>query len=113
MTDPKRIVADGYDRLGDAYCTWFDPTAGPVRSRLLSEISSNVPGGTDLLELGCGPGIDAMTLVEDRRYRGVDISDVMVGLARRRVPSGTFLRADLASVAFRPESFDAVVSLHV
>jgi trans-aconitate methyltransferase len=37
----------------------------------------------------------------------------MISLARGRVPSGTFQQGDLATVAFPPGSFDAVVSFYV
>jgi len=112
MGDPKRIVAEGYDRIGDDLRPRFDETAGQVRGWFLSEILQRVPEGSDLLELGCGAGVDAIELADGRRYTGVDLSGVMISLARGRVPSGTFVRGDLASVAFPKVSFDAVVSLY-
>jgi SAM-dependent methyltransferase len=36
----------------------------------------------------------------------------MVRLARRNAPRAVFLRADMASVAFRPASFDGVVAFY-
>jgi ubiquinone/menaquinone biosynthesis C-methylase UbiE len=113
MSDPKRIVAEGYDRIGDRLRPWFDATAGPVREWFLAAIQERVPEGSDVLELGCGAGVDAIELAEGRRYTGVDLSEWMISLARRRVPSGTFVQGDLATVAFPPASFDAVVSLYV
>jgi SAM-dependent methyltransferase len=113
MTDPKRIVAEGYDRIGDDLRPWFDETAGQVRRWFLSEILQRVPEGSDVLELGCGAGVDAIELAEGRRYTGVDLSEAVISLARGRVPSGTFVHGDLASVAFPQASFDAVVSLYV
>jgi SAM-dependent methyltransferase len=113
MNDPKRIVAEGYDRIGDDLRPWFDETAGQVRGWFLSEILQRVPESSHVLELGCGAGVDAIELAEGRRYTGLDLSEVMISLARGRVPSGTFMRGDLASVAFPQASFDAVVSLYV
>ena len=113
MNDPKRIVTEGYDRLGERYREWFDSTASGVRGWFLSEVLARVPVGADVLELGCGPGIDATVLSDGRRYIGVDLSGTMLSLARERVPAGTFVQGDLASIKFPPESSDAVVSLYV
>jgi len=111
--DPKRIVAEGYDRIGDRLRPWFDASAGDVRAWFLSEVQARVPADADLLELGCGAGVDAIELARGRRYTGVDLSDVMISLARGRVPSGTFVRGDLAAIEFPAASFDAVVSFYV
>jgi ubiquinone/menaquinone biosynthesis C-methylase UbiE len=102
MNDPKRIVAQGYDRIGDRLRPWFDTTAGEARTWFLSEIWSRVPDASDVLELGCGAGVDAMELARGRRYTGVDLSEVMISLARERVPSGTFVKGDLTSIHFLP-----------
>jgi len=111
--DPKRIVREGYDRLGEGYRSWSDAEGGAVRRWFLDEIGSRLRPGDRVLELGCGPGVDAVELARGRRYTGVDLSPVMVEAARRRVPDGTFLVGDLSSVVFPPGSFDAVVALYV
>lgn len=49
-------------------------------------------------------------LAEHYDVVGIDISDVQIARARKLVPSGTFLRADMTAVEFEPRSFDAVVS---
>lgn len=54
--NPKRIVADGYDRLGSAFHAWV-PESGPeVRSWFLGEVLVRVGEGSGVLELGCGRG---------------------------------------------------------
>jgi len=111
--DAKRIVRDGYDRLGDAYRSWSDEEGGAVRRWFLDEIGSRLGAGDRVLELGCGPGVDAVELARDRSYTGVDLSPVMVETARRRVPEGTFLVGDLTAVSLPPASFDAVAALYV
>jgi SAM-dependent methyltransferase len=112
MDDPKQIVASGYDRIGAAYRPWSDAGGSGVRRKFLSETLARIPPGSDVLELGCGAGIDAGALGEHRRYTGVDLSPVMLSLARERVPSGAFLRHDLTSLELPEGSFDAVVALY-
>ena len=112
MDDPKRIVAAGYDSIAETYRDWAEADAWP-RLEWLALLEAELPDGSAVLELGCGAGIDAIELAEGRRYTGVDLSETMISLARGRVPSGTFVRGDLASVAFPQAAFDAVVSLYV
>jgi len=111
MNDPKRIVREGYDTVGDAYRP--ASAASSTRAWFLGETLARIPVGADVLELGCGPGWDAIALAESRTYTGVDVSTTMLALARERVPSGAFLEADLTSLELPEESFDAVVSLYV
>ena len=108
--DPKGIVRDGYDRLGDAYRV---ETAGGIRRRFLDEALARIAPGADVLELGCGPGIDAVELAAGRRYTGVDISSTMIARAAERVPGAKLIHADLTTLGLEPSSFDAVVSLYV
>jgi SAM-dependent methyltransferase len=108
--DPKGIVRAGYDRLGERYRT--EPNDG-IRRWFLDEVLARVPVGSDVLELGCGAGFDAVELADRRRYTGVDISPAMIAAAARRVPDATLIRADLTTVELEPSSFDAVVSLYV
>lgn len=66
----------------------------------------------DVLDLGCGAGVPiATTLAARHRVTGVDISQAMVDLARRNVPAGDFICADVASIDFNQSSFDAVVAI--
>jgi ubiquinone/menaquinone biosynthesis C-methylase UbiE len=74
--------------------------------------------GDLVLDVGCGTG--ATTLAAARlvgvegRCVGVDISETMLTLARRRAElehsSATFICADAQTHAFEPASFDAIIS---
>src|SRR5207249_7625335 len=90
-----------------------DAGTGEVRRWFLDEIGSRIEPGDRVLELGCGPGVDAIELASERRYTGVDISPVMLDAARSRVPDGTFLVGDLMTTELPPASFDAVDALYV
>jgi cyclopropane fatty-acyl-phospholipid synthase-like methyltransferase len=111
--DPKRVVAEGYDRLGPAYSAWDAENSPEVRSWFLGEVLARLSEGSDVLELGCGSGPAAAVLSAGRRYVGVDLSRVQLSIARRRVPHATFVRGDFTSMDFRSASFDGVVAFYV
>jgi ubiquinone/menaquinone biosynthesis C-methylase UbiE len=111
LTDPKRIVASGYDAIAERYNEWadsFDTPQGTWMQRLLERI----PPGSDVLDLGCGGGRrGAQAVARVHSYTGVDLSAAQLGLAQARIPDGRFILADATSVVFDAESFDAVMSL--
>jgi cyclopropane fatty-acyl-phospholipid synthase-like methyltransferase len=110
--DPKRIVEQGYDRLGWRYREWVATNAPDVRAWFLGQVLGRMPHGANVLELGCGGGVEAALLAADRQYTGIDLSAVQLGFARQRVPQGMFVRGDFTQVALRRGYFDAVVSLY-
>ena len=110
--DAKRITADGYDRMGEAFAAWNDALPLEGRRWFLGEVLARLPEGSFVLELGCGPGTDAPALSDGRRYVGVDLSTGQLAIARRRVPGATFVVADLTRTAFRPATFDGVVAFY-
>ena len=109
--DPTRIIQRGYDDLDDTYRRWVERRGG-YRSTFLARTLEAVPQGADVLEIGCGPGTDAAALAEGRRYVGIDLSEVQLAHARVVAPAGRFLHGDVLDAAFRPASFDAVVSFY-
>lgn len=111
--DPSRVVQEGYDRLDGTYRDWVARMTNGPRAAFLARVLELVPPGADVLELGCGPGTDALALAEGRRYTGIDLSSVQLSHARAAVPEGTFLHADLFEVDLPPASFDAVVAFYV
>jgi SAM-dependent methyltransferase len=79
--DPKRVVADGYDRMGQAFSAWNSERSPEARRWFLGEVLSRLGYGSDVLELGCGPGTDAEELSAGRRYLGNDGRDLSNGSA--------------------------------
>lgn len=85
----------------------FHSVAFPILERIWLH---RVPEEGRILDVCCGTGYLA-GLLTDRGFRvsGVDISENMIGYARRNVPGAEFLAADIAVV--RPRgTFDAAVS---
>lgn len=62
----------------------------------------------NVLEIGCGNGRDAEEIVKyTNNYLGIDISEKLVELARRKVANGNFEVADIEGYKF-PEGLDIV-----
>ena len=109
--DPKALVRSGYDRISEAYRADTFEIHGTWYATALAALEEHVRPGGRVLDLGCGCGVPvARHLAERFDVMGVDMSDHQIERARRLVPSATFIRADMTSVVFPDDVFDAVVS---
>lgn len=111
--DPKRMVREGYDRLGDRLGALGSEASRRTRARYLGELLETLPTDGRLLELGCGTGVRSTPELAARfRLVGIDISPVSLATAKRNLPNSDFVCADMAALGFRPESFDAVAAFY-
>jgi SAM-dependent methyltransferase len=111
-SDAREVVAQGYDRVAQAYAQLENKAPWP-RMRWLKKVLHRLPPGSAVLDLGCGSGDPAdVEIAKAHAVTGVDISQAQIALARENVPSGHFLQADLGSVTFPEASFDAVISFY-
>lgn len=108
----KTLVARGYDVVSERYLEWS--SGSPVRLRQLDKLLALLPReGARVLELGCGAGVPATRkLAERHRVTAVDVSGEQILRAGSLVPTAEFICADMMSIAFSPESFDAVVAFY-
>ena len=106
-------MARGYDEVAERYLDWSPLQPSAARLTYLQRARDVIPAGARVLELGCGAGVPmTAALAESREVTGVDISATQIALARRNVPAATFLQADMTTLSFDPESFDAVVAFY-
>jgi SAM-dependent methyltransferase len=113
VTDPREVVARGYDQVAERYLEWSGLRPSPVRLRYLDLALERIPAGARVLELGCGAGLPmTAALAGSRDVTGIDISARQIELARANVPNATFLQADMTTLAFEPATFDAVVAFY-
>lgn len=89
-----------FDASADAY----DDVAGSalgreLRARVHAQLRPLIESTTNVLDLGCGTGLDLERVLSlgPRSAVGVDVSGSMLALARRRVPDAMLHRHDLAS----------------
>jgi SAM-dependent methyltransferase len=109
---PKQLVADGYSRIAEGFLRDHTSNPSPRRQTYLDETLAGLPKDAWVLDLGCGGGKPADWLSKRCRVVGVDIARRQLELARRTAPRAAFVLADMASVAFRPGSLDAIVALY-
>ncbi len=111
-TDPRRIVAHGYDAVSHRYRA--DDERPAHYGAWIGEALARLPAHGRVLDLGCGCGVPVLRdlAVAGHEVTGVDISPVQIERARHLVPGAELRVADLTEVAFEPSCFDAVICLY-
>lgn len=109
----KTIVS--YDEIAEKFAElWFHHP--PMIA--LEKLVALLPANALVLDAGCGPGHHSKYLSERGHYVvGVDLSEGMLRIARRRVRSVPFQRMDVRALTFPCATFDAVwcaaMAMHV
>lgn len=119
MSERKKL----FDNWAESYDATLENTAGfPFEGyeRVLAEVVSGagVGAGASVLDVGTGTGaLVARFAALGCRVLGVDLSEEMLGRARKNVPTADFGQLDLlgdwSSLDDKKNHFDAVVSAYV
>ncbi len=66
-----------------------------------------------MLDIGCGAGV-FLSLIADRGARpvGLDASEALLGIARRRLPDADLRLGDMEAIPFEDNSFDLVTGFN-
>ena len=108
----RHKVEAGYDQIAEQYLLTKN-VDDPVTLAALEELARGLPEDGTALDLGCGAGVPVTQWLARRfRVTGVDVSERQLELARRYVPSATFLKAGMTELDFPAGSFDAVVAFY-
>lgn len=107
----KQTVREGYNAIARSYLAQRTHDSPDVH--LLSEFTSHLPPQAPVLDAGCGAGIPISQMLSERfQVTGVDFSEAQIDLARRNVPKGNFLCADMTELPFAGDTFDGITSYY-
>lgn len=107
-----------YDRRAEEYDDWYlgrGQFAGRERPGFAQELAAVERATAALpprrvLDAACGTGF--LTRHLQGHVTGLDQSERMLDIARRRVPSAAFVTGDALSLPFADQSFDRVFTAH-
>jgi SAM-dependent methyltransferase len=109
-------VRDGYNLIAEQFMELVTQSrVSDPRFAWIDHLLRCLGDGSNVLDLGCGPGVPtaAGLAANGHRVTGIDISSRQVELARANVPLGRFQVGDALEIDFEPRSFDAIVALFV
>lgn len=90
--------AEAFDVIGDRYDEAFPHKEGQIAAG--AWLAASLDPGSRVLDLGCGTGLPTARQLIDGglTVTAVDLSPVMLAIARRNVPEADFIRADMADL---------------
>lgn len=111
--NPEKIVALGYDEVAGNYGNWTLEHERADREKYTALLLKYLQSGSDLLELGCGPGEPTTRhLTSHYQVTANDISASCLELAKRNAPKARFIPGDMTELSFPAGSFDGVVAYY-
>ena len=101
-------AAELFDAIGSGYEDAFGRP--PVVERAVRSLLRVLPAGAKVLDVGSGTGrpVARDLAAAGCHVTGIDVSPVMIELARAQVPGARFVRADVREWASPAASWDAV-----
>lgn len=91
----------------------YERTATALEPAAEAVVAAAAPaGGERVLDVACGTGnASALAAAAGSTVTGVDLAERLLGVARTRVPEGTFLTGDAAALPLPEDAFDVAVSV--
>ena len=111
-------VEDAYSRWAPIYDQVFNLILRPGR-KMAAQAVNRVGSGIHVLDVGIGTGLELPMFNRDIRLTGIDLSDPMLEIARKRVNQlglknvEALLAMDATTLRFPDASFGAVVAPYV
>ncbi|UCD01885.1 MAG: class I SAM-dependent methyltransferase [Promethearchaeota archaeon] len=111
MNEISKIVEQGYNRIAEDYYSHRNLNKF---NNELAEFASLLSIDAHVLDVGCGAGIPTAKFLTERgiKVTGIDLSEKMLSLARKNVPSAEFIKMDMNKLEFNESTFDGIVSVY-
>lgn len=107
----KTKVYEVYDEL----INWFDDVRNKslMESEYLNLIVNTIPPKGTILDLGCGTGEPIARFFIEKGFKvtGVDGSQKMIELCKKRFPTDRWIASDMRTINLQ-EQFDAILAWH-
>ena len=102
--------AAAFDHIGERYDEAFPHKDGQIAAA--QWLTDQLPPGARVLDVGCGTGLPTarQLAASGAAVTGIDISPVMLSLARANVPDAQFHLLDVTEVGASLGDFDAIVA---
>jgi SAM-dependent methyltransferase len=106
----RQAQAAAFNEIGGRYDEAFPHKEGQLTA--VSWLTGQLRPGARILDAGCGTGVPTARQLIDAgmTVTGIDISPVMLSLARKNVPLATFTEMDIMDLGPQAGEFDAVVA---
>lgn len=101
------LVKNTYNKIAGAYTRRYGNSQFLLKN--VDRFAEKLPNGGSVLDVGCGSG-RASKLLYEKGFSvvGIDFSEKMLSLARKRVQGASFALMDVRSPSFPDEHFDGV-----
>ena len=110
--DKNQKTIEAYNKNPQFYADKFD-SYGVRTDDIDRALKLNESGSNKVLELGCGNGRDAQYIVSKvgkDNYTGIDASEGLIRLARKKNPEVVFHVKDMREVSYETETFGVIFS---
>jgi ubiquinone/menaquinone biosynthesis C-methylase UbiE len=106
----QHAQAAAFDQIGTRYDEVFPHKEG--QRHIVELLLDRLPEAARVLDVGSGTGLPTALQLATAGcdVTGIDISPIMIGLARRNVPQATFLHRDVMTIDAGLGRFDAAVA---
>jgi ubiquinone/menaquinone biosynthesis C-methylase UbiE len=102
--DNSKVAVKIYEKIASAYAKKFNQP-----SEHIDDFMASLSGGKKVLDVGCGPGVDAKYLHDKGcNVTGVDLSKNMIDIAKKTIREVDFKVKDMRKMNFPNSSFDGI-----
>lgn len=107
----KKLIIKTYGKVAEKYLKKY--YVDPLQTKHLKKFVTLLPKNANILDAGCGPGRGVKFFIENGfQAIGIDISDKMLEIARKKTPNGIFKKMNMENLEFENNSFDAIWSAY-
>ena len=111
MKNIRKLVKLAYDKCAKSYLEDRDLFKN---KKYLVKLNALVKPKSKILDIGCGAGIPIDEYLVSCGYlvTGVDMSEKQIELAKKNIPTATYMVEDMSQMDFSENSFDVAVSFY-